>query len=417
MKTNYDLIIIGAGPAGIAAALSASRSGIDTLIVERYGCVGGGMTSMYIRPFLGSVTNNNIGREIEQSVNSYCNRMSHIEAAKYALTKLLHDSNVNVLLQSSLASVKVENKMIRTIEVTTQSGNIELTAKQFIDASGDGALAAMAGCEIKVGRLSDGLMQPTSIMFTIEGIEPWQQLTCQHEEHYQDLGDGREYLDLCHKACASGELPSTINIVRLYNTGHTGERMVNATQLNKVNPLDPQNLFESEYILREQIHAVVNFLKNNIPGMANIRVNGSSTTLGIRESRRVMGDYVLTEDDLIAGRKFDDAIVHDACFSIDIHNPAGPGQSVDEERCPKIAQPYDIPYRCLTPIGFDNLLVAGRCISGTHEAHSSYRVMRICMAMGDAAGHAAALAINSTNNTREINISDLQKMLNIECKR
>ncbi len=413
MKTNYDLIIIGAGPAGIAAALAAARSGIDTLIVERYGCVGGGMTSMYIRPFLGSVTNINIGREIEQNVNLYCDRMSHVEAAKYALTKLLHDSTVNVMLQASLSSVKVENRKIISIEVTTQSGNIELTAKQFIDASGDGVLSTMAGCKVEIGRTEDGLMQPTSIMFTIEGIEPWQELVCQHEEHYQDLGDGREYLDLCHKACASGELPSTVNIVRLYKTGHTGERMVNATQLNKVDPLKPENLFESEYLLREQIHSVVSFLKNNIPGMANIRVNGSSSTLGIRESRRVIGDYVLTAEDLIAGRKFDDAIVHDACFPLDIHNPDGPGQAVDEEGCPKVAHPYDIPYRCLTPIGFDNLLVAGRCISGTHEAHSSYRVMRICMAMGDAAGHAATLAVNSSNNTRDIDIKELQKLINI----
>ncbi len=413
MKTNYDLIIIGAGPAGIAAALAAARSGIDTLLVERYGCVGGGMTSMYIRPFLGSVTNINIGREIEQNVNVYCDRMSNVEAAKYALTKMLHDAGVKVVLQASLSSVKTENRRIKSIEITTQSGSIELTAKQFTDASGDGVLAAMAGCKVEVGRSEDGLMQPTSIMFTIEGIEPWQELTCQHEEHYQDLGDGREYLDLCHKACASGELPSTVNIVRLYKTGHPGERMVNATQLNKVNPLNPENLFESEFLLREQIHSVVSFLRNNIPGMANIRVNGSSTTLGIRESRRVIGDYVLTAEDLIAGKKFDDAIVHDACFPLDIHNPAGPGQAVDEEGCPKVARPYDIPYRCLTPLDFDNLLVAGRCISGTHEAHSSYRVMRICMAIGDAAGHAAELAISGSNNTRDINIKQLQSRVNI----
>lgn len=413
MKTNYDLIIIGAGPAGVTAALTAARMGVDTLLVERYGCVGGGMTSMYIRPFMGGVTNINIGKEIEQTINLYSDRMAHVEAAKYALTKLLHDAKVTVLLQSSLSNVKTENKRIKSVEITTQSGTLEMTAKQFIDASGDAVLSTLAGCKVEAGRTEDGLMQPTSIMFTIEGIEPWQELICQHEEHYQDLGDGREYLDLCHKACASGELPSTVNIVRLYKTGHVGERMVNATQLNKVNPLEPENLFESEFLLREQIHSIVSFLRNNIPGMANIRVNGSSATLGIRESRRVIGDYILTADDLVAGRKFDDAIVHNACFPLDIHNPDGPGQSVDEEGCPKVAHPYDIPYRSLTPLGFDNLLVAGRCISGTHEAHSSYRVMRICMAMGDAAGHAAALAVKGSNNTRDIDINELQKLVNI----
>ena len=413
MKTNFDLIIIGAGPAGIAAALSAARRGADTLLVERYGCVGGGMTSMYVRPFLGTVKNVNVGCEIEAAVTALCDRMSPVEAAKCALTKLLHDAGVQVLLQSSLVGVGKDGRRIVSVTVSTQSGTVELTAKQFIDASGDGVLAALAGCTVEVGRDEDGLMQPTSLMFTIEGIEPWQTLICQHEEHYQQLTNGEEYLDLCHKACASGELPSTVNIVRLYHTGRIGERMVNATQLNRVNPLEPMHLFESEYQLREQIHTEVDFLRNNIPGFADIHVNGSATTLGIRESRRVMGDYVLTADDLIEGRKFDDAVVHNACFCIDIHNPAGPGQAVAEEGCPKMAKPYDIPYRCLTPQGIDNLLIAGRCISGTHEAHASYRVMRICMGMGDAAGHAAVLAMQGDGITRSVDVREIQKAVHI----
>ena len=409
-----DIAVVGAGPAGIAAALAAARQGTDVLLIERYGCVGGGLTSMYIRPFLGSVENKNIGQEIEHAVNELSDYMAPIEAAKCALSRLLHEAGVRVLLQASLSAVHTEFRRITSLEITTQNGIVSVSAQQYIDASGDGVLSRLADCTVEVGRNEDGLVQPTSLMFTIEGIAPGQELICQHEEDYRDLGDGREYLDLCHKACASGELPPSINIVRLYATGHPGERMVNATQLNGVNPLHPDNLFESEYVLRTQIETVVRFLKNNIPGFSDIRVNGSATTLGIRESRRVIGDYILTADDLIAGRKFDDGVVHNACFCIDIHNPAGPGQAVNEVGCPHRAQPYDIPYRCMTPLGYDNLLTAGRCISGTHEAHASYRVMRICMAMGDAAGRAAVMAMRGTGNTRDVDIRLIRRDLGID---
>ena len=223
------------------------------------------------------------------------------------------------------------------------------------------------------------------------------------------LGDGREYLDLCHKACESGELPPSINIVRLYETGRQGERMVNATQFNHIRPLDPEHVFEAEYQLRQQIRQVVFFLKNNIPGFADIHVNGSSTTLGARESRRVIGDYILTGDDLIAGRKFEDAVVHNASFCIDIHNPDGAGQA-ETDGCPHLAQPYDIPYRSLRPLGVDNLLTAGRCISGDHRAHASYRVMNICMAMGQAAGAAASLAVKGGTGTRGVDIDELKQL-------
>ncbi len=416
MMNHYrcDIAVVGAGPAGIAAALTAAREGADVLLIERYGCVGGGLTSMYVRPFLGRVENKNIGQEIEGAIRALSQDMAPIEAAKCALSRLLYEAGVRVLLQASLSAVHTENRRISSLEITTQSGICSVSAEQYIDASGDGVLCTLAGCTVEAGREADGLMQPTSLMFTIEGIAPDQELICQHEEDYRDLGDGREYLNLCHKACASGELPPSINIVRLYATGRSGERMVNATQLNGVNPLHPENLFESEYILRGQIETVVRFLKRNIPGFADIRVNGSATTLGIRESWRVIGDYVLTAEDLIAGRKFEDGIVHNACFCIDIHNPAGPGQAVNEVGCPPRAQPYDIPYRCMTPRGYDNLLTAGRCISGTHEAHASYRVMRICMGMGDAAGRASVMALRGSGNTRDIDVMSLRRSLCID---
>ena len=176
--------------------------------------------------------------------------------------------------------------------------------------------------------------------------------------------------------------------------------MVNATQENRIDPFDPMSVYKAEVSLRNQIGKIVEFLKNNIPGFENITIKGSASTLGVRESRRIMGKYILTVQDLLAGREFPDSVVHRANFPLDIHNPAGPGQSVDEEKCPPAPKPYDIPFSAMCPQGCLNLITAGRCISGTHVAHSSYRVMRICMAMGQAAG-AAACIMSSENLTTE----------------
>jgi hypothetical protein len=272
----------------------------------------------------------------------------------------------------------------------------------FIDATGDGDLAVLSGCPWEMGREGDGLVQPVTLMFVIDGVDPEQDLLCCHEEHYTDLGDGREYLDLCHKACRSGELPENVNIVRLYRTGRKTERMVNATQENYINPLDPASVAKAETALRRQIGKIVEFLRRNIPGFSDITIKGSASTLGVRESRRIMGRYLLTEEDLMAGREFPDAVVHRASFCLDIHNPAGPGQSEHEEKCPATPKPYDIPFSAMCPLGCDNLITAGRCISGTHVAHSSYRVMKICMAMGQAAGAAAKVMLDTGTDTAAV---------------
>ncbi|MBR4206653.1 MAG: FAD-dependent oxidoreductase [Clostridia bacterium] len=413
---QYDTLVVGGGPAGMAAALAAARAGRKTALLERYGCLGGGMTSSYVRPFLGSVKNANIGCEIEKRIadaESFC---SPVEAAKIVLAEMAHEAGIDVYLQTQAVSAKTvptaESRRVESVAAVSHGTEYTFTADAYIDATGDGDLAAVCGAEFFIGRDSDGLVQPMSVMFTVEGIEPDTGLVCRHEEDWQDLGDGREYLDLCRRACESGELPPSVNIVRLYETGRRGERMVNATQLNRVFPLDPRALAEAEYELRTQVRQVVLFLKNNIPGFAHIRVNGSSVTTGVRESRRVVGDYVLSAEDLFAGRRFDDAVVTDAHFCIDIHNPDGAGQA-ERDGCPYTPQPYEIPYRSMTAKGFDNLLTAGRCISGDHRAHASYRVMRICMAMGHAAGVAAALMSEGGLTSREIDIRRVQRAVGI----
>ncbi len=244
MKTeHFDVLVVGSGPAGMAAALAAAREGRKTALLERYGCLGGGMTSSYVRPFLGSVKNDQIGREIEARITEAQSFCSPVEAAKIVLAEMAHEAGAEVYLQTQAVSAETVDgaagrRRIRCVHAVSHGKEYAFSADAYVDASGDGDLAAAAGADFLLGREADGLVQPLSVMFTIEGIDPDTGLVCQHEEDYRDLGDGREYLDLCHKASASGELPASVNIVRLYATGRPGERMVNATQMNRVYPLD-----------------------------------------------------------------------------------------------------------------------------------------------------------------------------------
>lgn len=408
---KYDVVIAGAGPAGIAAALEAARSGAKTALIERYGCVGGNLTLGYVGPLLGSVCPGTIAEEIEDAICLKRGMVPDFERAKIALTAMLDKEGIDVYLQTVVTGAEKEGETLKKVFTSGKFGKIEFTADVFIDATGDGDLAVQSGCPFEIGREEDGLVQPVTLMFVIEGVDPTQPLLCCHEEHYTDLGDGREYLDLCHKACRSGELPENVNIVRLYATERKTERMVNATQENYIDPLDPASVFRAETSLRRQIGKIVDFLRNNIPGFADIRIKGSASTLGVRESRRIIGQYVLTKEDLLAGRTYPDSVVHQAHFCLDIHNPAGPGQSEHDEKRPSSPIPYDIPFSAMCPLGCGNLITAGRCISGTHVAHSSYRVMRICMAMGQAAGAAAAIISQSGKTTGTLNVQDVRSHL------
>lgn len=193
--------------------------------------------------------------------------------------------------------------------------------------------------------------------------------------------------------------------------------MINATQENRINPLKAEDIFQAEIDLRKQIDQVVQFLRKYMPGCENCYVKESANTLGVRESRRVKGRYVLRAEDLILGRKFEDVMVHNARFVIDIHNPTGGGQAENREQdatpigAAASVQPYDIPYGCFVPLGVENLYTAGRCISGTHRAHASYRVMKICLAMGQAVGTAAAICAERSITPPNVDVKLVQDAL------
>ena len=412
---TYDVVVAGGGPAGICAAAAAARQGARTALVERYGILGGMFTSGYVNPVLGAVAPGTMYSEIisllgassmktrngqEMSIDS--------EQAKGLLLQFVHDAGVDIFLQTPVVEVLKEGRTVRGLVISTQDGLKELSAGVVVDATGDGFVAARAGAAYQIGREADGRCQPATLEFSLYGIDEETGITCWGGSDPVTLPDGTRYADFCKAANARGELPEHVAIVRIHRTNRPGERSINATQANGYNTLTPEGVVGAEVELRRQIGQIIRFLRQYVPGFAHCALKGSGSTLGVRETRRITGDYVLSDHDVETGARHDDVVVHDAWFLIDIHNPAGGGQA---EGRSQPAIPYDIPYRSLLPQGLDNLLTAGRCISGTHRAHASYRVGGVCLATGQAAGVAAALAALGHVAPRELEVKKVQDAL------
>lgn len=411
---KYDIIVAGAGPAGICAAVAAARQGSKVALIERYGVVGGNLTAGHVGPILGSVGPGTMRDEICGLLGVRDNdwigeqgNAHNFEEAKFTLADLIaKERNIDVFLQTAVFDVIKEDNVVKGLVCASNEGPLRFEAPVTIDCTGDGIVAFMAGAEVGKGR-EDGLMQPVTLEFTIDGVDEEKGLICIGDVDDVEL-NGQRFLDWCKDRAAEGKIPEKLAAVRLHPCVEKGRRQVNTTQVNRVDITRIEQIFPADYELRQQINILRDFLRENLPGYENIKVIGSGTTTGVRESRRIMGDYVIDADELSAGKRFPDVIVHDALFIVDIHNPDGAGQA--EEKI-QYCQPYDLPYRCFLPKGLEGLMVAGRCISGTHRAHASYRVMSICMAMGEAIGIAAALSVQNGCTPRRLDVALLQKTM------
>ena len=413
VQGTYDVVVAGSGPAGICAAVAAAREGAKVALVERYGVVGGNLTTGYVGPILGMVGKGTMRDELvellgvpENDMIGETGRAHDFEMAKIRLMQFVNHPNIDVYLQTTVTDVVKEGDTLLGIIATSGEGQFALLGKVTIDATGDGLVSYLAGATTEKGR-EDGLMQPVTLEFTIDGVDESKGVICIGDVDDVRLGDER-FLDYCKRLSLEGEIPERIAAVRLHPTTHSGQRQVNTTQVNGIDMTRVDHIFKADLELREQILTLLDFFHKHIPGYENCRIISSGTTTGVRETRRVIGDYVITAEEMAAGCRFDDVIVHRAEFIVDIHNPEGSGQA--EEHI-QYCDPYDLPYRCFTPKGIENLYTAGRCISGTHRAHASYRVMSICMAMGEAVGVAAAMCAENGCTPRNLNVKELQNRL------
>jgi hypothetical protein len=430
---EFDVVVVGGGPSGLAASVSAARHGSRVLLVERYGFLGGMGTAGGVTNFAGLYgrKNGEMRQVVHGVVDDLLARMAalggvnapqdgmqgrirvqsyDVSSLKCAADQLLLASGVQILFHAWAASVVMQGSHIEALVVETKSGRMAIRGARFIDCSGDADIAHFAGAPYELG---DGLGS---------GLYPTTMFRVGHVDAALALPAVGEFTAInSWMAKAQADKPGRYRFARegaiLRPQKNPSEWRANVTQIanaagQAMDATDARQLSDGELVGRQQIASYFAFLRDEVPGFANASIVDIAAQIGVRETRRIQGQYVLTGDDILNASRFDDAIGINS-WPMELHAEGRiewrfPHNWANENSKGRVYN--DLPWRMLVPRGVDNLLVAGRCASMTHEGQSAARVSGACFVMGQAAGTAAA-SLSAAQSTSDVDVSALQKLL------
>jgi ribulose 1,5-bisphosphate synthetase/thiazole synthase len=426
-KTKYEVIVLGGGPSGAIAGIAAAQSGAKVLVVEKHGFLGGSLTAMGVGPMMSF--HNSQGDQVvrgipDQLINrlvargaspghiadttTYCSTVTPFDAEtlKIELEDMLIESGGNVLYHTHFAGLDVTDGKIETVWLCNKAGLTGYRAQVFIDATGDGDVCESAGVPLTMGREKDHAIQPMTANLKLANVDTQRirQYVLEDPDNFE-FEHGKEiamrrlqgnlpislkgFLREWNAAREAGEITIPREGILMFETPQPGVVILNTTRIQGLNPTDPIQLSEAERIGRKQCLELFQFVRKRLPGFDNAIRMDSSAQVGVRESRHSVGQLILTSEDLLTAREFDDVVALGG-YPIDIHSP---DEAVTNTTNLAEVSTYEIPLRALLPEAPMNLIIAGRCISATHEAMAAFRVSPITMAIGHGAGVTAAISV------------------------
>ncbi len=429
----YDIIVAGGGPSGIGAAVAAARNGAKVLLVEKWGFLGGMATAASVPAFCPytddeKVIIKGIGLEVLEKMKQETGFDSPFkdkkeplkqlydwvpidpEALKRVLDNIMLDSGCQVLLHSMVHDVIQEHGTVQAVKVEDKSGQNAIPCKIVIDCTGDADVVVKAGGEFEYGD-EHGLVQAVTLCYRITNID--MEKFCVYAKETGETGN-------LSKAVARARAQGDFNFPEKHVAGfalqNQGIAGLNFGHVYEVNPLKTEDLTRAEIESRRQIPAMLTFLRKYVPGLENAILASSGPMVGIRETRRIVGEYRLTQEDYFERRQHPDTIARYA-YPIDLHAVSAKSVAYQNDQDQYVSsryrpgESYSIPYRALLPKGLSNVVVAGRTISSDRVMHGSFRVMPACFATGQAAGTAAAIAVQDGVELRQVKVEKLQQKL------
>ena len=403
-----DVVVCGAGPAGIAAAIAAARAGAKTHLIEVHGCLGGIWTDGLLSWIIDGTNKQGVMQEIlaelerrKASIKYGSSVGCDIEQMKLLLEQMCVEAGVKVRLHTRVVAASCdESQRLKVLLTESKSGREAWGAKVFVDASGDGDLAAYAGCKFDYGSEENAETQPMSLLALVTGIKV--DAVAPFVNHYAGSKDGKK--NLLAEMERAGSPPSYGGPSLFYL--HDDLYILMSNHEYAVSAMDASQISAATIHARAELHKQINSLRALGGPWKDLQIVVTGEQIGVREGRRIRGLYQVSTDDLANGVRHDDAVCR-VFFGVDVHSP-NPSET-KAIRPPKIkAKAYDIPYRALIARDVRNLLMAGRCISGGFIPHSSYRVTGDAVAMGEAAGYAAAVAAATNRLPQDVPWSEIR---------